>query len=585
MKTIAKIFLSMLMFVNLSTAQTNFSFTNQDFPQLLKGNFDPDTFPKRSILADQLLASYLIQSLNADSLKFYLSQLVAFKNRNTISDDQSRESWGIRGARNYIKSNLNRWSQKNATTGPVLIQSDFEFDFKMCERLRHTELMALIPGVGLQKDELVILEAHLDSRCENNCDTTCIAEGADDNGSGSALLMELARVLAQVELNRSVLLIWITGEEQGLGGSTSFATYCKQNAVMIKAVFNNDIVGGIECGITSSPPGCPGPFMYDSLRFRVFSAGITNSMPKALARLSRILVENKLTPIMPNVTKIDVMFGEDRSGRGSDHIPFREQGYTAIRFTSSYEHGDGNPSQAGYSDRQHSTRDVLGKDVDGDGVIDSFYVNFNYLRNNAIVNALCAANAASSALDQFLLTVKSEVRALTIKIENPQRAQKFLFGLRRINSSFFDTIVASNLPEVTISGLNPTQYYVSACGVDSIEWYSMFSQEYIARVLNATDDHLNVMPVELIQNKPNPFDELSLIPIIVNDPSFVKTAKLVFTSETGIVYKTIPLNLTEGINEILYDYQWNQYACGTYFYTLFINGKPFATKKMNLLNY
>ena len=225
------------------------------------------------------------------------------------------------------------------------------------------------------------------------------------------------------------------------------------------------------------------------------------------------------------------------------------------------------------------------EDVDGDGVIDSFYVNFNYLRNNAIVNALCAANAASSALDQFLLTVKSEVRALTIKIENPQRAQKFLFGLRRINSSFFDTIVASNLPEVTISGLNPTQYYVSACGVDSLEWYSMFSQEYIARVLNATDDHLNVMPVELIQNKPNPFDELSLIPIIVNDPSFVKTAKLVFTSETGIVYKTIPLNLTEGINEILYDYQWNQYACGTYFYTLFINGKPFATKKMNLLNY
>jgi len=528
----------------ISTAQTNFSFTNPDFPQLLKGNFDPGSFPKRTVVADQQLVNYLIETIQADSLKYYLSQLVAFKNRNTISDDQTRESWGIRGARNYIKSNLDRWGLNNGLSGPVLVHSEFEFDFEMCDRLRHTQLMAMIPGVGPLKEELVILEAHLDSRCENNCDTTCIAEG-----------------------------------------STSFAEYCKQNTIKIKSVFNNDIVGGIECGITSSPPGCPGPYLYDSLRFRVFSAGITNSMPKALARLSRILVENKLAPIMPNVTKIDVMFGEDRSGRGSDHIPFREQGYTAIRFSSSYEHGDGNPSQAGYADRQHSTRDVLGEDIDGDGLIDSFFVNFNYLRNNAIVNAICATNSASTALNPFVLTTKSEVRALSIKIENPQTARKFIYGLRRINSSFFDTMVISNLSELTISNLNPTQYYVSACGVDSLDWYSMFSQEYITRVLSATDEILKKRPVELVQNKPNPFDELTLIPIIVNEVNYIKDAKLIFTSESGNVYKSIPLNLKEGINEILYDYQWNQYACGTYYYSLVINGNVFATKKMSLLNY
>ncbi|MBK6860918.1 MAG: M28 family peptidase [Saprospiraceae bacterium] len=585
MKTKTKIFLSLLLMATISTAQTNFSFTNPVFPQLLKGNFDPGSFPKRTVIADQQLANYLIETIQADSLKYYLSQLVAFKNRNTISDDQTRGSWGIRGARNYIKSNLDRWGLNNGLSGPVLVHSEFEFDFEMCDRLRHTQLMAMIPGVGPLKEELVILEAHLDSRCENNCDTTCIAEGADDNGSGSALLIELARVLSHIELNRSVLLIWITGEEQGLGGSTSFAEYCKQNTIKIKSVFNNDIVGGIECGITSSPPGCPGPYLYDSLRFRVFSAGITNSMPKALARLSRILVENKLAPIMPNVTKIDVMFGEDRSGRGSDHIPFREQGYTAIRFSSSYEHGDGNPSQAGYADRQHSTRDVLGEDIDGDGLIDSFFVNFNYLRNNAIVNAICATNSASTALNPFVLTTKSEVRALSIKIENPQTARKFIYGLRRINSSFFDTMVISNLSELTISNLNPTQYYVSACGVDSLDWYSMFSQEYITRVLSATDEILKKRPVELVQNKPNPFDELTLIPIIVNEVNYIKDAKLIFTSESGNVYKSIPLNLKEGINEILYDYQWNQYACGTYYYSLVINGNVFATKKMSLLNY
>lgn len=569
----------------ISTAQTNFSFTNPVFPQLLKGAFNPDSFPKRTVKADQELANYLMDAIQADSLKYFLSQLVAFKNRNTLTDDSTRSSWGIRGARNFIKSNLDRWGENIGSNEKAIVHSEFEFDFNMCDRLRHSELMAFIPGTGSLKDELVILEAHLDSRCENNCDTSCIAEGADDNGSGSALLMELARVMSQIELNRSVLIIWITGEEQGLGGSTSFATYCKQNSIKIKSVFNNDIVGGIECGITSSPPGCPGPYLYDSLRFRVFSAGITNSMPKALARLSRILVENKLAPIMPNVTKIDVMFGEDRSGRGSDHIPFREEGYTAIRFSSSYEHGDGNPSQAGYMDRQHSTRDVLGKDITGDGLIDTFFVNFNYLRNNSIVNAICATNSASSALNPFVLTTKSEIRALSIKIENPQSAKNFIYGLRRINSSFFDTMVISNLPEITISNLNPTQYYVSACGIDSLDWYSMFSQEYITRVLNAAEETSKKLAVELIQNKPNPFDELTLIPIIVNDLSFIKQAKLIFTSETGIVYKSIPLDLKEGINELLYDYQWNQYACGTYYYSLVINGNLFATKKMNLINY
>ena len=65
----------------------------------------------------------------------------------------------------------------------------------------------------------MIIEAHLDSRCEDRCDKACVAEGAEDNGSGSAMMMELARLLSQVELSRSIVIIWITGEEQGPSGS------------------------------------------------------------------------------------------------------------------------------------------------------------------------------------------------------------------------------------------------------------------------------------------------------------------------------------------------------------------------------
>jgi len=476
---------TLLLLVNFHgflSSQTNFSLSNPLCLDLMKGNFNSDSFPKRVVLPDAQLGNYLVQQINADSLHQYLKGLISFQNRNTINDNPSKPNLGIRGARSWIKSHINRWAQQSNS---VLIPCELDFDYLMCTKVRHTELFTIIPGTGSLKNELVIVEAHLDSRCEDVCDSLCLAEGADDNGSGSALLMEMARVLSKVQLNRTLAIIWITGEEQGLGGSRSFAAFCKANNIVIKAVFNNDIVGGIECGVTSSPPSCPGPLQFDSLRLRIFSSGTTNSMSKNLARMTRILVEQNLSKVMVNAPQIDVMYGEDRTGRGSDHIPFREQGYTAIRFTSSYEHGDGNPSQAGYVDRQHSSRDILGKDIDGDGKLDSLYVNFNYLKNNAIVNALSISNASSTTLSPFVLQLTPKTNSLDIKIDNPQNATKYIYGIRKINNTYFDTIIITDQTHILVEGLSPTLYYATACGVDQEQWISMFGLEYSARVLNS----------------------------------------------------------------------------------------------------
>jgi hypothetical protein len=76
---------------------------------------------------------------------------------------------------------------------------------------------------------------------------------------------------------------------------------------------------------------------------------------------------------------VTIMSAEDRTGRGSDHIPFRENGYAAMRFTSANEHGNADVSDPDYHDRQHTSEDILGVDTDGDQVIDSFFVDFNYL--------------------------------------------------------------------------------------------------------------------------------------------------------------------------------------------------------------
>lgn len=579
MKTKAKIFYFLLSGLLNLDAQTNFSLSDPFCLQLMKGLYPVDSFATRPILADGQVTPYLVSQMNADSLQKYLARIVSYNNRNTINDNPNKSDGGIRGARNWIKSYLQYWA---AQPGAVMFSCEFDFDYAMCSRTRHTELFTILPGNGPLRDELVIVEAHLDSRCETACDTICLAQGADDNGSGSALIMELTRVMSQVQLNRTMLIMWTTGEEQGLGGARAMAIYCKQNGVKIKAVFNNDIVGGIECGVTSSPPSCPGPDLIDSLRLRIFSAGITNSMPKNLARLTRILVEENLYKVHPTAPKIDVMFGEDRSGRGGDHIPFREQGYASIRFTSSYEHGDGNPSQAGYSDRQHSSRDVLGKDHNGDGIMDSLYVNFNYLRNNAIVNALSATNAASSELLPFTLQLTPKVLSLDIKIENPQNAFKYIYGIRRLTNSYFDTVIISTSTSLTITGLMATQYYVTACGIDASGWISMFGQEYNVRILTSVNESTKPDAIELLQNRPNPFDEQTLIPIIVNNIAHIKHAELLIHSEDGRLLKKLDLQLKEGINEILYNYAWNNYECGLFYYSLMINNKKIGGKKMLL---
>ncbi len=579
---VIKILLLWVCGLHVINAQSNYSLSNPEVLKILQGAFPSDSFVKRSYIPDSTLIPKILGTVSADSLFAQLSGIVSFQNRNTILDDPKEPNKGIRAARNWIYDRLQHWASRPQS---VLIPCELEFDYPMCQKTRHTELFAVIPGTGALRKELVIVEAHLDSRCEDVCDTSCLAQGADDNGSGCALLMEAARVLSQVNLNRTLVVLWCTGEEQGLGGSRAFAMFCKEKGLKIKAVFNNDIVGGIECGKTSSPPGCPGPMNFDSLRFRIFSAGLSNSMPKNLARLTKVLIDKKLSPVYPSAPIIDVMFGEDRSGRGGDHIPFREQGFTSIRFTSSYENGDGNPAQANYTDRQHTTRDILGKDLNGDGILDSLFVHFPYLKNNTIVNLISVVNAGSTELAPFELQITASPGKLKAIVLNPQHATSYVFGLRKINSAGFDTVFYSNSPEIEITGLPPTQYYITAAGVDKLGWFSMFGQEYNIRVPSSTFDKEKTAPLELLQNSPNPFDELTLIPIMVNDPAFIREAVLKVHDESGSLLFEQQLQLQSGINEILFNSSIHGLGRGNLTYSLWLNHKLFASRKMLLLNY
>src|SRR5690606_26787008 len=116
--------------------------------------------------------------------------------------------------------------------------------------------------------------------------------------------------------------------------------------------------------------GCPGENEIDSTRVRLFSQGSFNSPHKGLVRYIKLQYRERILPFAAVPMTVTIMSAEDRTGRSGDHIPFRQNGYTAMRFTSAHEHGDAHVTQPGYDDRQHTSGDVLGVDTDHDSVID-----------------------------------------------------------------------------------------------------------------------------------------------------------------------------------------------------------------------
>ena len=555
--------------------QSNIQIDNPDLLALMKGNYPADSFARSGQLTIDERLEYLVGQMQADSIQHHLRRITEFGNRNS-ANESARRDYGIRACREWL---LSRCDAYNGHDHP-LITGRMSFDYDFCGRHSMHEGFAVIPGQGERRNEIVIVVAHLDSRCEDNCDTTCLAEGADDNGSGSAALLELARVLPAFPNDRTIVILWTSGEEQGLVGARAFASFCKQNGIVVHAVFNNDIIGGVECGYTSSPPSCPGPGRTDSLNLRVFSSGSNNSKYKGLARTAKLIVNKKLRAFEADIPEIQIMSFEDRSGRGGDHIPFRQMAYAAVRFTSSFEHGDGNPSQPGYMDRQHSSRDVFGLDTDNDGLIDSFHVHFRYLRKNCLINTMNIINATNGPNAPRDFSFKQEGSKIKYEIVPGPGIKQWMIGLRRIANNEFDTIITSDITSGSIDVFRPGLYYMSVVSVDSNCLISPFGTEKSLRLTTKTGDPALNVGYRLYQNFPNPFDESCSIFIEVEEGLPDGEAFLRFHNMRGVLIQEFPLHLKMGLNEFQYAYKFHHYLPGEYIYSLWIDGKIIDKKRL-----
>lgn len=451
------LWLSILCANNPVVSQTSFS--NQNAENVLNGNYNPASYtPGHIIQSKDSIIDGIISEIEEDSLKAYLVALEKFGTRNSGSDTISSNR-GIGAARRWIHKKFVEFSAQN----DYRLEVGYLTFFKgICSQVEHRNVMAVLPGLDTSKKEIVLVEAHMDSRCESSCDTACYAPGMDDNGSGTVLVMELARVMSKYSFDRTIVFTTVTAEEQGLQGGSVWAKYFFDQNIDVLACLNNDIVGGVECGLNSSPPSCSPVGAIDSLNLRVFSYSPQNdsnlvSQGKQLARYVKLQQIEEINTRIQVPVNLNLQIREDRQGRGGDHIPFRQYGFSSIRFTSAHEHGDGS-GQSG--DRQHSVNDMLGLDlsVPPDGKLDTFFIDFSYLKRNVLTNAInISLLAKSPRTPQPIYELNAFGNLENLVFQGPDAAFDHRVGIRRINSPslYFDTVLTFSKNLIHVSELTP----------------------------------------------------------------------------------------------------------------------------------
>jgi hypothetical protein len=595
MKKIITLFPCLAAWAMTAYAQTNPSVTSTEVNNILLGNYTPATYQASTIINDpSTVAAGLLSNISVDTLTADLYALNAFYNRNMFSDTVSNVT-GIGATRRWVYQKFQQYSAANQNRLRV---SYLKFTYAPStygctgdgSNSTQYNVMAVLPGSQTANKSIIIIEGHMDSRNVDNCDITGSAPGIGDNATGTALVMELARVLSKYTFRSTIVFSVNTGEEQGLIGAHALANYLQSQHVLIKAVNNNDVSGGVFCGHTSSAPSCPYYGNIDSTDLRIFSLGDINSPNKQWARYIKLEYKEELSHLVTIPTNIDIMEPDDRSGRGGDHQAFTGVGYTAVRFTQANEDGDAASTSSNYRDRQHDVSDSLGHYNSTTHTIDSIYVNPDYLARNTLVNgnslAMVALGPDSITMYGTLWTEN------TVKVNfTPTGSPGYRVAVRSATNDW-DTVYTVNGANSAVLQLpysGNTVFYISAAAMDANGTESQFSTEYMLStgleplaLASDTTKPATTQPdeygIRLLPNRPNPFDESTLIAITSGTDIFADRACLLFTTIDGRSISRIPVHLQKGMNQVVFNHGYG--AAGIIICSLIIDGLPAQSTKM-----
>ncbi len=356
-------------------------------------------FSQKTIQRDPMIES-MVSEINSDSLKSHILKLVSFGTRSTLSTTTDSKK-GIGAARAWVLSRFQEFAKQSDGRMSAKIDSwTQKADTKRVDvDIQMGNVIATLKGSDANDDRVFLVSGHIDSRVSNVMNRTDDAPGANDDGSGTAAVIELARVMAKAKFPATVIFLVVSGEEQGLLGAEHFANQAFEEKTNLEAILNNDIMGSNNSNETN---------IIDNTRIRIFSEGLpffeldkkamsirnfgqeNDGKARTLARYTKEVGERYVDNL-----EVVMVYRNDRFLRGGDHTPFVQKGFPAVRITEMNEN------------YEHQHQDLrTDKGIKYGDLPEA--MDFEYLRKNTAMNLATLSNLAKAPATVQNLTIDTK---------------------------------------------------------------------------------------------------------------------------------------------------------------------------------
>src|SRR5689334_20359258 len=429
---------------------------------LVLNNSNAQTASRRSTQSRNRTITNIVREIDAKNIERTIRKLVSFGTRNTLSE-QNDPKRGIGAARDWLYAEFLKAAE--ASQGRMTVEKQ-SYEQQKAARVPQptilTNIVATLKGSQPQStDRIYVVSGHYDSMCSSPTDAKCDAPGANDDASGTAAVLEMARVMAKYEFDATIVFMAVAGEEQGLLGSTHFAEEAKKKNWNVDAMFTNDIVGNT----------LGGNGVRDRGNVRVFSEGVPSNETEAEATIRRSVggendsQSRQLARFIKEIGdafvpqfKVTMIYRRDRYGRGGDHIPFLERGYAAVRFTEVNE------------EFRHQHQNVRVENGVQFGDLPEF-VDFAYAANVARVNAASLAALAWAPSRPKGVTIVAQRLSNDTELRWDANKEPDLAGYEIVWRETTDPVWTNSKPvgnvtSFTMKGMSKDNYFFGVRAVD-----------------------------------------------------------------------------------------------------------------------
>ena len=388
----------------------------------------------------------MVKEVSPDSLQSYIKTMVAFGTRNTLSI-QTDPKRGIGAARNWVLDKFNQFAkQSNGRLSAYIDTTTLQPDGKRVDVvLLLGNVVATLKGTDPNDNRIFIISGHLDNMRSSPTDRLGDAPGANDDASGTAAVIECARIMSKHNFGATIIFVAVSGEEQGLLGSNFISDKAKKTNWNIEAVLNNDIMGSNNSNETN---------IINNTKVRVFSEGLpAYETEKVAANIRSLGLENdgKARQLARYVKEIGeryvdnlevvLIYRNDRFLRGGDHTPYVQRGYAAVRITEMNEN---------YTRQHQNVREENGIKY---GDLEE-HIDYEYLRKNTALNLANLANLskAPSMPDSVKMEVKklSNSTLLYWKVPAVGKVKGYFVLVRETTSAFWQKKIFTAETEIRL---------------------------------------------------------------------------------------------------------------------------------------